>query len=149
VLPIFPLIDQVIYLWQRTAGPSSFFCLTACGSICTRCGAITGNIWIQWNTRKDSSRTNKMVVLFCLCVLDSVLWSTSCNSLILTADQFDRQLLEPGLRSWRVLTLPSSNITCRTMRTAVDEVVTAHGLFRKWSYLIKISSFVFHRRKKG
>ncbi len=58
----------VIYLWQRTAGPSSFFSFTACASIWTGRSAIAGNIWMHWNTRKDSSRTHKMVVLYCVCV---------------------------------------------------------------------------------
>ena len=38
----------VIYLWQRTAGPSSIFSLTARGSIWTARSAITGNIRIHW-----------------------------------------------------------------------------------------------------
>ncbi len=58
----------MIYLWQRTAGPSSFFSLTACASIWTGRSAIAGNIWMHWNTRKDRSRTHKMVVLYCVCV---------------------------------------------------------------------------------
>ncbi len=57
-----------IYLWQRTAGPFSFFSLTACASIWTGRSAIAGNIWMYWNTRKDSSRTQKIVVLYCVCV---------------------------------------------------------------------------------
>ncbi len=69
--------------------------------------------------------------ILCLCVLDPVLWSTLCNSHILTADRFNGQLLEPGLRSWRFVTRPTSNIACRTMRTAVDEVITTHGLLKK------------------
>ncbi len=84
------------------------------------CGSGTGEVW-EFTPVSPSS----------LCVLDPVLWSTSCNSHILTADRFNGQLLEPGLRSWRFVTRPTSNITCRTMRTAVDEVITTHGLLKK------------------